>query len=153
MKLKEGDKAPEINTVDQNGQVVTLAGLRGSKVILYFYPKDNTPGCNAEACNLRDNYDALRKKGFVVVGVSADTATSHQKFITRFDLPFALLPDTEKQVIQDYGAWGPKKFMGRSYEGILRTTFVIDEEGIISKIITKVKTKDHTAQILEELGM
>ena len=153
MKLKEGDKAPEINAIDQKGEAVSLAGLRGSRVILYFYPKDNTPGCNAEACNLRDNYDALREKGFVVVGVSADSAASHKKFVSKFDLPFALIPDTEKKVIEDYGAWGPKKFMGRSYEGILRTTFVIDEEGVIAKIITKVKTKDHTAQILEELGM
>ena len=116
--------------------------------MLYFYPKDNTPGCTAQACNLRDNYDSLLSKGYKVIGISADTQQSHQKFIEKHSLPFPLIADTEKAIIKDYGVWGPKKFMGKSYDGIHRTTFVIDEQGIIEEIIEKVKTKEHANQIL-----
>lgn len=147
--LKEGDKAPEFSANDQHGSKITLSDYTGSKVILYFYPKDNTPGCTAEACNLRDNEKALLDKGFKIIGISADSDKSHKKFTEKYNLPFPLIPDTDKKIINDYGVWGPKKFMGKEYEGINRTTFIISEEGIIEKIIKKVKTKDHTNQILE----
>jgi len=149
--LKPGDTAPEINSTDQNGNPFSLFDLKGKKVILYFYPKDDTPGCTKEACNLRDNYTVLTAKGYEVVGVSADTEKKHQKFIDKYDLPFTLLADTDKKVINDYGVWGLKKFMGREYDGIHRITFVIDANGIIENVITKVKTSDHTAQILNEM--
>lgn len=152
MKLKTGDKAPDFNATDQQGQPVSLSGLKGYKVILYFYPKDDTPGCTAEACNLRDNYSELLDKGFKVIGVSADSVKSHQKFTEKYELPFPLIPDTEKTIIKAYGAWGPKKFMGREYEGIHRMTFVISEDGTILKIFDKVNTKDHTEQILAEMN-
>ena len=148
-KLAVGDKAPAIKAMDQHGNEINLENFKGSKVVLYFYPKDNTPGCTAQACNLRDNYDAMLKQGYKVIGVSPDSEKSHQKFTEKFDLPFPLIPDTEKKVIQDYGVWGKKKFMGREYDGVFRTTFVIDEEGKIEEIIDKVKTKDHTEQILK----
>lgn len=149
--LKAGDKAPDFNITDQNGKVHHIADYKGKKVILYFYPKDLTPGCTVESCNLRDNYDDLKKKGFEVIGVSADDEKKHKKFIEKHDLPFNLLADTNKSVLNDYGVWGEKKFMGRTYDGIHRTTFIIDENGVIEKIINKVKTKDHTQQILDEL--
>ena len=149
-QLKEGDQAPEIHAKDQLGEDFHLSDLRGKKVVLYFYPKDDTPGCTKEACNLRDNYSELKKEGYEVIGVSADTELKHQKFIHKYQLPFKLLADTDKKVINDYGVWGPKKFMGREFDGIIRTTFIIDEEGNIEKIIDKVKTKDHTAQILND---
>ena len=148
-KLVVGDKAPAISAIDQHGNEINLDNFKGSKVVLYFYPKDNTPGCTAQACNLRDNYDAMLKHGYKVIGVSPDDEKSHQKFTEKFDLPFPLIPDTEKKVIQDYGVWGRKKFMGREYDGVFRTTFVIDEEGKIEEIIDKVKTKEHTEQILK----
>ena len=151
--LKEGDVAPAINGEDQDGNPISLEGFRGKKLVLYFYPKDDTPGCTKEACNLRDNYSDLLKRGFAVVGVSADTAKKHQKFIHKYELPFPLLVDEDKTVINAYGVWGLKKFMGREYDGIHRVTFVIDEEGRIEKIIDKVKTADHTAQILEALAV
>jgi len=151
--LKEGDPAPDIQAVDQDGKKIQLKDYKGKKVVLYFYPKDNTPGCNAEACNLRDNYDELMNKGFKIIGVSADSTESHVRFINKFQLPFPLIPDTEKRVINDYGVWGLKKFMGKEYFGINRMTFIISEKGIIEKIFTKVKTKDHTQQILEELDV
>jgi peroxiredoxin Q/BCP len=151
--LQEGDKAPAIAGIDQDGASVTLEEYKGKKVILYFYPKDNTPGCTTESCNLRDNYKALLEKGFEILGVSADNEKKHQNFIKKFDLPFRLIADVDKKVINDYGVWGPKKFMGREYEGIHRTTFVIDEKGAIECIIEKVKTKDHSAQILDALSM
>ena len=153
MHLKVGDKAPEFVGLDQNGKRIALSDYRGRKLILYFYPKDDTPGCTAESCNLRDNYKDLHNSGFEVVGVSADEQRKHQKFIKKYDLPFDLLADTEKETIEAYGVWGPKKFMGREYEGILRTTFVIDENGTIEKIIDKVKTKEHTEQILHGLAV
>jgi peroxiredoxin Q/BCP len=152
MKLSAGDKAPAINGVDQNGNPVSLDDFKGKKVILYFYPKDNTPGCTAEACNLRDNYDDLIEKGFQIVGVSADSMESHKKFSDKYSLPFPLVPDTGKKIVKDYGVWGLKKFMGREYEGIRRTTFIISEEGKIEHIINKVKTKDHADQVLAEMG-
>ena len=150
-KLNIGDAAPAFKGLDQDGNTVQLTDFKGSKLILYFYPKDNTPGCNAEACNLRDNYEMWLGKGFKVLGVSPDKQAAHQKFIAKFDLPFPLISDTEKEIIKAYGAWGPKKLYGREYEGLLRTTFVISEDGIIEQIFTKVKTKDHTNQILETL--
>ncbi|RLD38250.1 MAG: thioredoxin-dependent thiol peroxidase [Bacteroidetes bacterium] len=151
-KLNIGDKAPCFNGLDQNGNSIQLTDFKGSKLILYFYPKDNTPGCNAEACNLRDNYEMWLGKGYKVLGVSPDKQAAHQKFISKFDLPFSLISDTEKEIIKAYGAWGPKKLYGREYEGLLRSTFVISEDGIVEQIFTKVKTKDHTNQILEKIN-
>lgn len=147
--LKVGDRAPEINAIDQSNNPVSLSALKGKKVVLYFYPKDDTPGCTAQACDLRDNYKLLQEKGYEIIGVSADTLAKHQKFTDKYSLPFPLIPDTEKEVINAYGVWGMKKFMGREYEGIHRETFVINEEGIIENIILKVKTKVAASQILE----
>jgi len=147
--LKIRDKAPSINSVDQNGDVITLEQFRGKKVVLYFYPKDMTPGCTVQSCNLRDNYQALLDKGYVVLGCSADSPERHVKFIEKHDLPFPLISDESKEVLNAYGVWGPKKFMGREYDGIYRTTFVIDKNGIIEDIIEKVNTKEHTNQILK----
>jgi len=147
-KLKKGDKAPDFSCPDENGNIISLNDYKGKKLVLYFYPKDNTPGCTVESCNLRDNYKEMLKQGYDVLGVSADTEKKHQNFIKKFDLPFHLLADVEMKVIKDYGVWGPKKFMGREYEGIHRTTFVIDENGIIDEVITKVVTKAHAEQIL-----
>ncbi len=149
-ELKIGDVAPEFSVENQNGEKISLNELRGKKVVLYFYPKDDTPGCTKQACNLRDNYNLLLDKGYVVYGVSADKMSKHQKFIAKYDLPFDLLVDEEKELIKKYGVWGLKKFMGREYVGIKRTTFIIDENGKIEEIISKVKTKDHTNQILGE---
>ena len=146
--LKEGDKAPDFRALNENEQVVSLSDFQGKKVILYFYPKDMTPGCTAESCNLGENYSTLQDKGFVVLGVSPDPAKKHQKFIDKYSLPFSLIADEDKEVIRTYGVWGPKKFMGKEYDGVHRTTFVIDENGFIEKIFTKVKTKDHSNQIL-----
>ena len=147
--LKIGELAPVINSVDQNGDTITLDQFKGSKVVLYFYPKDMTPGCTVQSCNLRDNYKMLLDKGYVVLGCSADSPTRHIKFIEKYNLPFPLLSDESKAVINAYGVWGPKKFMGREYDGIYRTTFVIDEKGVIEDVITKVDTKQHTNQILK----
>lgn len=152
MNLKVGDKAPAIEAVDHNGKKISLEDYKGSKVILYFYPKDDTPGCTAEACNLRDNYNMLLEKGFKIIGVSADSATSHLKFAGKYFLPFPLIPDTDKVIINAYGVWGKKKFMGREYDGINRLTFVISEDGHILKIFDKVQTKDHSDQILSEVN-
>lgn len=149
--LKVGDLAPAIEAVDQDGNVVSLASLRGRRVILYFYPKDNTPGCTAEACDLRDNYQDLKDKGYVIIGVSADNEKSHKNFSSKYGLPFTLIPDKERRVILDYGVWGKKKLYGKEYEGTNRLTFIIDETGKIIHIFTKVDTKNHTKQILEAL--
>jgi len=149
MRLKVGDVAPEFSVNDQNDNPVKLADFKGKKVVLYFYPKDNTPGCTAEACNLRDNYKALQKEGYEVLGVSKDNEKSHQKFIDKFELPFTLLADTEKNIHEKYGTWVEKSMYGRKYMGTARVTFIIDENGKIEEIIEKVKTKDHTAQILK----
>ena len=146
--LKQGDKAPAINAKDQSGNSISLNDYAGKKLVLYFYPKDDTPGCTAEACNLRDNYDSLLNAGFDVIGVSSDNEKSHQKFITKDSLPFRLISDTDQKVSNDYGVWGLKKFMGKEYMGINRTTFLIDENGNIEKVIEKVDTKNHIAQIL-----
>ncbi len=146
--LKAGDVAPNFSCEDENGNVIQLSDFEGKKLVMYFYPKDNTPGCTAESCNLRDNYQALLDSGYEVLGVSADTQKKHQNFISKYDLPFHLLADVDKKVINDYGVWGPKKFMGREFDGIHRTTFVIDEKGVIEEVIKKVVTKDHASQIL-----
>lgn len=147
MHLKIGDKAPDFNIPDENGNQHTLNQYKGKKIVLYFYPKASTPGCTAEACNLRDNYEALLAKGYEVLGVSADDQPKLKNFINKQNLPFHLLSDVDKVMLNDYGVWGPKKFMGKEYDGIHRTTFIIDEEGKISDIIFKVKTKDHYSQI------
>lgn len=147
--LKEGDKAPFFKGVNQAGKEITLDDFKGKKLILYFYPKDNTSGCTAEACNLNENYDTLTSKGFDVVGVSPDPADSHLKFIAKYNLSFNLIADTEKKILEAYGVWGEKSMYGRKYMGVLRTTFVIGENGIIEKVITKVDTKNPTAQITE----
>ena len=148
MNLSVGDLAPEFTSTDQDGNSIKLSDFRKKKVVMYFYPKDNTPGCTAESCNLRDNYELLQKQGYVVLGISTDGEKSHKKFIAKYDLPFPLISDVDKSVHEAYGTWALKKFMGKEYMGTLRTTFVIDEEGKIEEIIEKVKTKDHTAQIL-----
>ena len=137
--LIKGDKAPQFNGIDENGSPISLENFKGKKVILYFYPKDMTPGCTVESCNLRDSYADLAIKGFDVIGVSADSAQRHLKFIAKHELPFHLIADEEKEVIKAYGVWGPKKFMGKEYDGIHRTTFVIDENGIIESVIKKSK--------------
>ena len=147
-KLQIGDEAPEINEVDQNGNNITLEQYQGKRVVLYFYPKDMTPGCTAQSCNLSENYTALQKNGYDVIGVSCDSIKRHQKFIEKYNLPFNLISDEDKKVVNDYGVWQLKKFMGREYMGIVRTTFLIDENGIINEIITKVNTKEHTNQII-----
>ena len=146
--LKIGDKMPEFEVVDQDGNVVSSKDFIGKKTIVYFYPKDNTPGCTAEACNLRDNYEALKAQGYNVVGVSKDSAASHRKFIDKCDLPFTLLSDKSTQMLQDFGAWGEKKMCGKTCVGTLRRTFIFNEEGVLERIIEKVDTKDHAAQIL-----
>ena len=148
--LSIGDKAPDFSGVDQDGQPVSLNDFAGRKLVLYFYPKDDTPGCTAQACSLRDDHAALRNAGYEVLGVSPDKATKHRKFVDKYELPFRLLADIDKEAANAYGVWGRKKFMGREYDGINRTTFLIDEKGVIEDIITKVRTKDHGAQILEE---
>ena len=149
MKLKEGDKAPGFESTDQKGNKVKLTDFTGKKVVLYFYPKDDTPGCTAEACNLRDNYAQFTSKGYEILGVSSDSEKSHQKFIDKYELPFRLLADVDKSIHESYGTWVEKSMYGRKYMGTARVTFVIDEKGVIEKIIEKVKTKDHTAQILD----
>ena len=146
--LKPGDKAPEIHGTDENGKPLSLANFAGKKLILYFYPKDNTPTCTVESCNLRDNYPGLKKQGYHVLGVSPDSAKRHQNFIKKHDLPFPLLVDDEMKTIRAYGVWGMKKSFGKEYEGLIRTTFVIDKKGTIEQVITKVESKRHTDQIL-----
>lgn len=148
-KLTLGDTAPNFETTDQNGKTLKLSDFRGKKVVLYFYPKDDTPGCTAQACNLRDNYAELRTAGYEVLGVSVDDEKSHQKFVGKYDLPFSLVADTDKQVVEAYGVWQEKSMYGRKFMGIVRTTFLIDENGIITDIIDKVDTKKHTEQILK----
>ncbi len=149
--LVEGNKAPFFKGINQDEKEISLDNFKGKKLILYFYPKDNTPGCTAEACNLNDNYTELTDKGFEIVGVSPDSPASHLKFIAKHNLNFNLIADTDKKIMEDYGVWGEKKMYGKTYFGVIRTTFVIAEDGTILKIFNKVKTKDHTAQILNEL--
>lgn len=146
--LKAGDKAPDFSGFNEKEETISLSDFKGKKLVLYFYPKDMTPGCTTQSCNLRDNYNVLLKQGYEVLGVSADSVKRHQKFIEKYELPFSLLADEDHTVLNAYGVWGPKKFMGKEYDGIHRTTFVINEEGIIDEVITKVKTKEHSEQIL-----
>lgn len=151
--LIEGTKAPEFKGVDQNGQSISLSDYTGKKVVLYFYPKDDTPGCTKEACSFRDNHEDLLNKGLVVIGVSCDAEKAHKKFIEKYQLPFPLISDVDKVIVEQFGVWGKKKFMGKEYMGIFRTTFVIDENGIIEKIISKVDVEQSTQQLLTELGL
>ena len=146
---KEGTTAPAFKTTDQNGESVSLKDLRGQKVVLYFYPKDDTPGCTKEACSFRDAYSKFKKQDITVLGVSPDKEASHQKFVTKYQLPFTLLADTDHSIAESYGVWGEKKFMGRTYMGVHRTTFLIDEKGKIRKIFEKVKPEDHASEVLE----
>lgn len=148
MQLKVGDKAPDFSGKDQNGKTIHRSDYNGKKIAIYFYPKDNTPGCTVQACNLRDNDAALTNAGVQIIGVSADSSASHTKFIEKFSLPFPLIADEDKTIIQQFGVWGPKKFMGKEYDGIHRTTFVIDENHTIVGIIEKPKTKEHAEEIL-----
>ncbi|MBZ0241939.1 MAG: thioredoxin-dependent thiol peroxidase [Bacteroidales bacterium] len=147
--IEQGEKAPDFSAKDQHGNTVSLSDFKGKNIVLYFYPKDNTPGCTKEACNLRDNHAELINKGFVVLGVSPDTEESHQKFAEKFSLPFSLLADPELKIIKAYGAWGEKKMFGKKYEGLLRSTFIINKEGKIEDVIKKVKTDDHANQIFK----
>jgi thioredoxin-dependent peroxiredoxin len=149
IELKEGDKAPAFAAVDQNGKKTALADYKGKKLVLYFYPEDDTPTCTIQACNLRDNYALLKKNGFVVLGVSPDEAAKHKKFETKYDLPFTLLADPSHTIIDQYGVWGMKKLYGREYMGLHRTTFLVDEKGIIRKIFLRPKNKQHAEEIVE----
>lgn len=149
MKLEKGDKAPEFQGVDQDGKSISLSDFAGKKLVLYFYPKDNTPGCTAESCDLRDNYELLQKQGYEVVGISSDGEKSHRKFIDKYELPFRLIADEDKSIHDQFGTWVEKSMYGRKYMGTFRTTFIIDEKGIIEEVISKVKTKEHTSQILK----
>jgi thioredoxin-dependent peroxiredoxin len=147
--LKKGDQAPNFSALDQDGKLHTLVDYKGKKLVVFFYPKANTPGCTAEACDLRDNFERFEAQNYVLLGVSADTAKAQGKFKDKFAFPFPLLADEDKKVIEAFGVWGPKKFMGREFDGIHRTTFVINEEGLIEEVITDVKTKAHASQILK----
>jgi peroxiredoxin Q/BCP len=150
MKLSSGDKAPAIKLKDQTGKTISLSDFKGEKVVIYFYPKDNTPTCTVQSCNLRDNFRDLKKKGIVVLGISPDDVKSHNKFSDKFDLPFSILADTEHEVLEKYGVWGEKSMYGKKYMGVIRTTFLIDEKGIIRKIIEKPKSAEHSKEILQE---
>lgn len=152
IQLKSGDKAPAFAGNSQDGQLIQLSQFAGKKVILYFYPKDNTPGCTAEACSLRDGYELLTSKGYVVIGVSPDSDKSHQGFISKYNLPFILIADPDKNILKAYGAWGLKKNYGKEYEGVIRKTFVIGTDGAIAKVIDKVDTKNHAEQVLKIMG-
>ncbi|MCF8226055.1 MAG: thioredoxin-dependent thiol peroxidase [Bacteroidales bacterium] len=150
IELKIGDLAPDFSAPDQSGNIVSLEKFKGKKLVLYFYPKDNTPGCTSEACDLRDNYNVFLDKGYEVLGVSPDSQKSHQNFIKKHDLPFNLVSDVDKNILRAYNAWGKKKMYGKAYEGVLRKTFIISEDGTIENIIEKVNTKEHSKQIFEE---
>ena len=152
-QLTEGAAAPHFEGVNQDGKTISLADYKGKKLILYFYPKDNTPGCTAESCDLSENYEWWLSSGYEVIGVSADSSASHKKFKEKFGLKFDLIADTDKKILQDYGAWGEKVNYGKTYMGIIRTTFVIDEQGIIQKIFKKVDTKNHSVQIRKEINI
>ncbi len=148
--LKVGDKVPNFSVKDDQGNTISLSDYKGKKLVVFFYPKANTPGCTAEACNLRDHYTELKEKGYELLGVSADSQKKQANFKQKYSFPFPLLADENKEVINAFGVWGPKKFMGRTFDGIHRMTFIINEEGVVERVIEKVKTKDHAAQILEE---
>ena len=147
--LKQGDAVPNFSAKDEQGQTISLSDYKGKKLVVFFYPKASTPGCTVEACNLRDNYKALKAEGYELIGVSADSEKRQANFKNKYEFPFPLLADEDKTVIETFGVWGPKKFMGKEYDGIHRMTFLIDEEGIVERVIDKVKTKEHAAQILE----
>ncbi|MFI1771300.1 thioredoxin-dependent thiol peroxidase [Thalassobellus citreus] len=147
--LKEGDVVPSFSAKDEQGNTISLSDFKGKKLVVFFYPKASTPGCTAEACNLRDNYDVLKAQGYELLGISADSEKRQSNFKNKYEFPFPLLADEDKTVINAFGVWGPKKFMGKVYDGIHRMTFLIDEHGIVERVIQKVKTKDHAAQILE----
>ncbi|MDE0598075.1 MAG: peroxiredoxin Q/BCP [Dokdonia donghaensis] len=147
--LEVGDKVPDFTTTDQDGNSVSLSDFKGKKLIVFFYPKASTPGCTAEACNLRDNYKELQDQGYYLLGVSADSEKRQKNFATKYEFPFQLLADEDKTVINAFGVWGLKKFMGKEYDGIHRMTFKVDEEGVVTDVIKKVKTKDHAAQLLD----
>ncbi|MBP7821913.1 MAG: thioredoxin-dependent thiol peroxidase [Saprospiraceae bacterium] len=149
LTLKQNDPMPQFEGHDENGNLIKSSDFKDKKLIIFFYPADNTPGCTAEACSLRDGYAVLKAKGYQLIGVSPDNGKKHQGFIAKFSLPFPLIADTEKVMLNKFGVWGSKKFMGKTFDGVLRTTFIIDENGIITHIISKVKTNDHTQQILE----
>lgn len=149
--LKEGDKAPVFEGKNQDGNTIILEDYKGKKVIIYFYPKDDTPGCTAEACNLRDNYNHWINNGYEIIGISPDSEKSHVKFKEKYNLPFNLIADPDATIIKAYGVWGEKKMYGKTYEGVLRTTFVLDENGVIEKVIEKVDTKAHSSQLMQEL--
>ncbi|MCT4637031.1 MAG: thioredoxin-dependent thiol peroxidase [Bacteroidales bacterium] len=151
--LNIGDNAPDFVIKEENGAEIKLSDLKNNKIILYFYPKDNTPGCTAEACNLRDNFDVLSENGFRIIGVSPDSLTSHDKFRTKHNLNFDLVSDGDKEIMNAYGVWGLKKMYGKEYEGVIRTTYIINESGKIDNVIAKVKTKDHAKQILDLYGI
>ena len=149
--MNVGDKAPDLLGLNEKGEEIRLSNYKGKKVVLYFYPKDNTPGCTAEACNLKENYTALQNAGYEVIGASIQSAQSHQKFIDKYELPFTLIADTENKLVEEFGVWGEKTMCGRKYMGTFRTTFIINEEGVIERIISpkEIKTKDHASQILK----
>ena len=151
VQLVEGTTAPDFSGINQKGETISLSGFKGKKLILYFYPKDNTPGCTAETCNLNDNYEFWISKGYEVIGISPDSVSSHQKFVEKFGLKFNLIADTSKEILEAYGVWGEKVNYGKTYMGVIRTTFVIDEKGVIEKIFKKVDTKEHTSQIVKDL--
>jgi len=151
--LRKGAKAPSFKGIDQDGRTIRLEDFKGKKVILYFYPKDDTLGCTAEACNLRDNYNVWLQRGFEVIGISPDNEKSHKRFREKYNLPFSLLADPGKKILKAYGAWGTKQMYGKSYDGVLRTTYVINEEGMIDEVFVRVDTKNHTSQILQELKL
>ncbi len=151
--IEEGKKAPAFTLKDQAGKSVKLSDFKGKKVALYFYPRDNTPGCTAQACSLRDGYAQLKKKGVVVLGVSPDTVESHEKFVGKYELPFTLLADPDKKVLEKYGAWGEKNMYGKKTMGVKRTTFLIDEDGKVLKVIKRPNTKDHANEVLEKFGL
>ena len=149
-QLKAGDNAPNFTAQDEQGNTISLGDYKGKKLVVFFYPKASTPGCTVEACNLNDNFERFQSLGYEILGVSADSAKRQSNFKTKYGFQYPLLADEDKSVIEAFGVWGPKKFMGREYDGIHRTTFIIDEKGVIENVITKVKTKDHTAQILAD---
>ncbi len=151
--LSKGDKAPVFSGLNQNNELISSESFKGKKLILYFYPKDNTPGCTAESCNLNDNYQLWLSRGYEIVGVSPDSIASHKKFAEKFGFGFNLIADPETKILQDYGVWGEKSMYGRKYMGVMRTTFVIDENGIITDVFEKVDTKNHTAQIIKTLDI
>jgi peroxiredoxin Q/BCP len=151
VQLVEGTTAPDFSGINQKGETISLSGFKGKKLILYFYPKDNTPGCTAETCNLNDNYEFWISKGYEVIGISPDSVASHEKFVEKYGLKFNLIADTSKEILEAYGVWGEKVNYGKTYMGVIRTTFVIDEKGVIEKIFKKVDTKEHTSQIVKDL--